>query len=80
MNMELTSGLSWAVSQKPHFSQRTREMGHPDYEDAWRMGDVGHPPPGLRGMRGAWEMWATRLGSEQLTSGNGKMVGFRRPR
>jgi hypothetical protein len=33
--------IAWLATKKPHFSQRTREMGHPDcYDD----GEVGHPP------------------------------------
>src|SRR6266851_9004839 len=44
-------GLIVSSSQKPHFSQRTREMGHPAYlRDGVANGDVGHPP-----FRHAWE-------------------------
>src|SRR5579863_6420036 len=43
-------GLIVSSSQKPHFSQRTREMGHPApsrLRDASRTGDVGHRPDNL---------------------------------
>ena len=33
--------IAWLATKEPHFSQTTREMGHPDcYDD----GEVGHPP------------------------------------
>jgi len=43
MNIGTSLGLMVVyIDQEPHFSQRTREMGHPALRDTSRMGNVGH--------------------------------------
>jgi hypothetical protein len=50
-------------SQKPHFSQTTREMGHPAYlRDSSRTGDAGQPPLGKHGRLRFMNCWAACLG------------------